>query len=648
MYKKLSSVVGKHGTDTGRTEDVQTDNTITEKKAWKGIMGGQKFEVWLASMLLILPMVTLTGVLIALVFAYQMPYNRSSYSINNATALPLGQAYYVHYSSTTLVYIASLSSTLSTLLISAAMLLYSFSLAHDVARNSDQATASKLPSPYQLELLIRMIEGRLMVLWSYFGTKSVQYLELRPEQLTSTLAPGREFNSSCLKDPQPHGYDPPTFCMIKPNDAVNEPTLHNQTEFFRTAANYSDVNQVYLSDGYAVLGFREPPANLEFQATSFGSKTSCRDVTRLCGSSSTTGVRHPYPSMFNFVCNATNAGLNMSGNFLNILSPLNTSGMTTGPQVTPESVLNNSSLAQVTPGLIVLGGNTIAANDFSIGLQFFNDSQKQQQALKTEKYYGRSQDDHQLYWAIVWKAPFDPMASDNSQPVTKDTGAVGITNANGGGSYGILSCETNISEVTYSFSKGSMKIMSADIPRTNASIPFSVAATAQWGYDQLHLGIQQSFAAAKSPEDLAARFATFYDQILVSIPAGVMLPLPPLNAARRVKTQVTRVPQAPFWALILLNLLYATIGIILTVIALMVTMRGRGVRDAQARLSLAAVVAESFESPALGDDATEVDELYAERRGLATRRVALSRREDGGRRYRLIVEKRGESEGLLK
>ena len=118
-----------------------------------------------------------------------------------------------------------------------------------------------------------------------------------------------------------------------------------------------------------------------------------------------------------------------------------------------------------------------------------------------------------------------------------------------------------------------------------------------------------------------------------------MITLPASSASRRVETLVTRVPKAPFLAVLLLNLLYAAVGIVLTVTAFWANIRGQGVRDAQVRLSLAAVVAESFESPALGDNATCIDELYAERRGLATRKVAISKRADGGRRYRLLVEK---------
>lgn len=75
------------------------------------------------------------------------------------------------------------------------------------------------------------------------------------------------------------------------------------------------------------------------------------------------------------------------------------------------------------------------------------------------------------------------------------------------------------------------------------------------------------------------------------------------------------------------------------VAALIAVRRGRSVRDAQARLSTLAVVAESFESPAWGDDARDVDMLFAERRGESTRRIALVRRAGGkGRRYKQIVD----------
>ena len=157
------------------TEHPQSERSEPKSQPLDSKMSGQKLEIGFASALLIVPMLTLATILIGLVYRHRMPDHFSSYSLDNQTALPLGSAYYVNYSSTTLVYIASLSSTLSTLLIPAAMLLYSFVLANDLAKDSDQAAVSNLPSPFQLDMLIKMVEGRLMALWSYiryaFGSR---------------------------------------------------------------------------------------------------------------------------------------------------------------------------------------------------------------------------------------------------------------------------------------------------------------------------------------------------------------------------------------------------------------------------------------------------------------------------------------------
>ena len=277
------------------------------------------------------------------------------------------------------------------------------------------------------------------------GTRSVIYLELRSEQPSQAFAPGRGFNTSCLSNPAGtgHGYEVPISCMIFPSDAVNHPQLLNETEFFRTVANNSDINLVYLSGGYAVLGPAKPPLDLDFQATGFGSQTSCRAVTGLCGANSTVGERHPYPSSFNFVCNATIAGLSMTGNFLNVLALPNESGASSGPNVTDATQGN-----ETVPPLVILGGNTIAGNSFSIGFQYFDDSHRLAQTPKLDVYQGSDEDRHQLYWALVWWAPSSTVLTQAwDTPVTNETAAVGVSTASIGGSVGILSCETNISEV---------------------------------------------------------------------------------------------------------------------------------------------------------------------------------------------------------
>ncbi len=138
-------------------------------------MDGVMLDIGLASATIIIPMIGLSAILLALVFSNQMPNNNSTYKIGNGTATALGSAYYVDFSATTLVFIASLASTAATVLLSAAMLLASYLFASGLAKQSDNGEDSLLPSPYQLELMIRMIDGRLAVLWSYmlylFGSK---------------------------------------------------------------------------------------------------------------------------------------------------------------------------------------------------------------------------------------------------------------------------------------------------------------------------------------------------------------------------------------------------------------------------------------------------------------------------------------------
>ena len=184
-----------------------------------------------------------------------------------------------------------------------------------------------------------------------------------------------------------------------------------------------------------------------------------------------------------------------------------------------------------------------------------------------------------------------------------------------------------------------LQIESTRFPTVNASQPFVIGITGGWGDEQLHQGLQQSLVRAENPSDLASLFATVYDQTVVAIPAGVLPSLPPTNATQRVQTQVARVPKAPFACLLLLNLAYAAIGVILTATAVIAVSRGRRVRDAQARLSVAAIVAESFESPSWGEDARSIDNLFAERSGRMTRSVALAEGKNGGRKFRQLVNR---------
>ncbi|KAL8761224.1 MAG: hypothetical protein Q9184_002641 [Pyrenodesmia sp. 2 TL-2023] len=154
---------------------------------------------------------------------------------------------------------------------------------------------------------------------------------------------------------------------------------------------------------------------------------------------------------------------------------------------------------------------------------------------------------------------------------------------------------------------------------------------------QFEQDIQSVFVAARAPEDIATGWAATYDRNILSIGTAMLQERRALRAALRTTSQVTRVPRAPFVTLVVLDLVYAAIGTCLMVAALLAVRKGSGIKDAQARLSTLAMVAESFESPTWGDDAKNVDMLFAERRGKSTRRVAVVKRHGGGRKFKQIV-----------
>ena len=151
---------------------------------WRGTMSGQYVEISLAAACLIIPMLALVITLLSLVYTHLMPNSQSTYSTGQKSNITLGTAYYVNYSATRLVFLSSLSSTLSTLLFASAMVLFSFPLAHGLAKKSDLGETPELPSPYQLELLIRTIDGRMTVLWSwlkYICSNKTQRTKIIPD-----------------------------------------------------------------------------------------------------------------------------------------------------------------------------------------------------------------------------------------------------------------------------------------------------------------------------------------------------------------------------------------------------------------------------------------------------------------------------------
>ena len=177
-----------------------------------------------------------------------------------------------------------------------------------------------------------------------------------------------------------------------------------------------------------MLGPAHIPDNLDFQATSYGSHTECRIVTTQCGAESTHGEA---PSIGNFACNNTMAGLNMTGNFYLLGQALES--YWGGPN-------NSSGIENV---------NTMSQSSFTFGFQYFDDSAKQEQ-VEQPSMHGLGIDEsgvvlnitNQYFWALAFSLL---SFAEGAQP---DIPWAGLNLADTQiGVEGIMSCETNISEI---------------------------------------------------------------------------------------------------------------------------------------------------------------------------------------------------------
>ena len=228
--------------------------------------------------------------------------------------------------------------------------------------------------------------------------------------------------------------------MIIPGDQVVGSVLKNQSEYLKTVGNVSVLNKVYLAfyEGlqYSVLGPAHIPDDLVFQATSYGSHTECRMVTTQCGaeSASTRNL-----SDFNFACNNTMAGLNMTGNFAHL------------GQITEgyDGEINYDS----TTNLPIESVNTMSPSNFTFGFQYFYDSAMQKQVPQTySDGLGAVENGpisnitNQYFWAFAFSLDIRLPFEDTAHTVNP-WARLNLVAGEQGGAEGIMSCETNISEI---------------------------------------------------------------------------------------------------------------------------------------------------------------------------------------------------------
>lgn len=128
-----------------------------------------KGEIWLALGVISIPLVVISSLLLGIVFIRRVQPTKSTSSalaINTNEQEP--RVYYVQISSTTLVLLASFSSTISSILVGFIMTFLAYPISRHLLRAMQLGNPRSIPRLYQLGLLITLLNASgLAVLWRW-------------------------------------------------------------------------------------------------------------------------------------------------------------------------------------------------------------------------------------------------------------------------------------------------------------------------------------------------------------------------------------------------------------------------------------------------------------------------------------------------
>jgi hypothetical protein len=128
---------------------------------------GAFWEIVFAFSVISIPLSILSAALLAIIFVFRIQTSASLVP-NSPQDENDANVYYVNLSATTIVLIASYSSTVAPLVVSYVMTLVSYSISSSIVRHSKRGHINDLPTPYQIGLLLALRSGGLGSLWTWF------------------------------------------------------------------------------------------------------------------------------------------------------------------------------------------------------------------------------------------------------------------------------------------------------------------------------------------------------------------------------------------------------------------------------------------------------------------------------------------------
>jgi hypothetical protein len=567
-----------------------------------------------------------TALLLSLLFFFQVSQSEigilhlqdSSFTISES------DAYFVDINATTLVFIASWSSSLAPILVGFVLTLYSYSVAKDYVRLTRRKLFSSLLTPYQLSILLRFINGSAfsaLVYWAKYllfwkGTRQKQaaalpkvasvtmftlvlsFLVLGADTWLHITTKTVPFLFVVREDPIASNYSmvlKPTCLNASSLGPARLAALYN-CALWRTVSgdvhlNQFTVNDVFnnVSEKYLVRTHRNKFAYLsvpesdsfshhDFTATTWAVRTECRLLNRECNlrENRTAGITAPFHCTKAFQ----------------------------GDLKTPKQTYEDAHWQPV----------------------YFNDS-----ARLSNNSYESTGVGNPFYFGLAASIGRGGGGRNNTELVISRNGAALF----------VIGCNSTVFDVRYDSVNGSIiRFITTPSNESVTNIIHGSGTHTQFASDDLF--IKRAAWVAVQQQSVTAMeeyMALAYSRAFVAVAAGSFQPAPVEQSQLRSTKLVTRLPKAPLFLLVGANVLFVVIGLLLTVTAVVASVSSGEIRELQARLSIEGLIAHYFEGERARAPANSIEELFRENSGQGESRVLPRRTPRDGFKYMLISER---------
>lgn len=567
-------------------------------------------------------MLMLTAVIVGLVFRYRVHGTVISHP---TLSIPGTESeagiYYVNLSSTILVFVASWSSSLAPLLGGLAMYLVAYPVASHFREAALRDRPENMPTPKQLAMMIQFLDGSAgSALWSWWS-----YLRRWRHK--------RSAHSPVLALP---AFVTVLMFLLSLLVFLADTWLHITT---------SAVNLVQTSDldplPHYGLSLRHPACT----ATN-GS------VAAECGNENTCSVSCPaYGAYFDFTDVSTQVVNNISDTmavYSNAPDPLfayigiapsarssyvDFTAISFGARTQCQPISKECNLYASSAGTTQFWCSDAFSEylgDSSLYIQHFTNSSLQNN-------YTRQGVSNPFYYGIAAGTP----QNSNSEALVnssleEDQAAAGWTH--GGLAY-VLLCQTTVFDIEYdSVNNTITRFQSIQSNDSVANLWQSVVSDQVLGLDvESYLSPIISLATLESNtmQELADKVAVAYNKVISGVAAYSLNTTTSLAAQQRTTILVTRLPQAPFFSLVVTNLLFVILGIVLTTMTwkIMSSATAIEVHQIVSRLGITSLVTNRFENEQATQPLYDIEEAFEEFKGHGSKRIGVSMTKEGGYSY---------------